>query len=277
MPQIEAGSSLAARPADTDPGVHKEGVAKLCLELALALPGTYWAGLGQHQAGLEPGAFASTSSKVHELWAKVVRYLEAELRKPRDAHVAIEAGTRVEARWAGRKAWFPATVTLVHGDEEAFDLKYDSTFARSNAGKANKKAAKSDGRAASAGFSSRLLDNGEVERLVPRQLVRTFPETPRTPREDGLLRVTAHLRRVLRLGTERPVELAHHRRHYMPPVQEVMKASELPEALRRGGGAVLWQKQKLVPVQGLMDVNRTKSLVYRGKYGWPDRDDSFGR
>ena len=100
-------------------------------------------------------------------------------------------------------------------------------------------------------------------------------QTPRTPREDELLRVTAHLKKVLRLGTERPVELLHHRRHYLPPVAAL--APPVAAAMPPSGGAVLWRQQAPVAHRGLFDVNRSDGLVYGGAYGWPNRDDSYGR
>ena len=130
--------------------------------------------------------------------------------------------------------------------------------------------------------SSSVLDNGEVEYRVPLALLRLAePIPPSTPREDTLLRMVAHLQRLLRLGTERPCELLHHREHYLPPVASVLARdpdsgqTALPQIAPGSGGAVLWARRKPVPVRGLFDVNRTDSFVYRGKYGWPSTDDSF--
>ena len=247
------------------------GVAQAVLEVCLCLPTTYWAGLAQHQASLSPSMFEVQSLAAHRLWRKVMVYLEAELSKPRDDSVKIVAGMRLEARFAGRKAYFGATVLRVHEDNKHLDLKYDSSFARA-------KAARSQGQGGGGGggdkvpaFTSSLLDDGEIEKGVPLSLTRLYPKTPRTPREDHLLRVVSHLRKVLRLGTERAVELAHHRRHFLPKLDDHIVPRIAP-----GEGATLWMAQKPCAVRGLYDINRADSFVHGGRYGWPPTDDSFG-
>jgi hypothetical protein len=211
--------------------------------------------------------FEENSEQVLFLWQRLLRYLEGELKHREAEAVVIEVGTRLEARFAGRQAYFPATVLKVHGSGTFFDLKYDSTYSQTT------RSSKGDGGVLNrreAGFSSSLLDNGEHELRVPFALLRTYPEPPRTPREDGLLRVIARLQWTLRLGIERPVELAHYRRHYMPPIAPCITPTFEP-----GSTAVYWAKQEIVPVRGLFDVNRTDSLVFMGKYGEPDTNDGI--
>jgi hypothetical protein len=279
MKNIEAGSSNT-RPTETDASVDVVGCARLVLEIAVALPTHYWAGLGQHQACLNDNLFDPASEPAHSLWRKTLAYLEAELTKPRSTERIIEVGTRLEAQFGGRRAFFPATVIHVHEGGNFFDLKYDSTFAQSNKAAGANKGGTGVGRSGGgggggggvnnsvkdAGFSSSVLDNGEIERRVPLSLIRRFPETPRSPREDELMRVINHLKRILRLGIERPVELMHHRRHYMPSI----KPTYVPE-MPPGTSAVLWMKEQPVRVRGLFDVNRTDSLLFNGEFGWPDR------
>ena len=300
MSETKAGCTIHGAPPDTDEAVNRVALARVVLEVCLALPAVYWSSLGQHQACLGPSLFDAASRKAHRLWCEVLYYLERELHKPRDDSVKIVPGMRLEARFAGRRAFFAATVLAVHpasaaaGEkEESYDLKYDSSFQRAAAAKARANGATGDvtalslnlaggGGAGSPGgggsrgggtFQSSLLDDGEVERRVPWSLVRLFPEPPVTAREDHLLRVSAHLKRVLRLGTERPVELGHFRPHYMPPLAPHV----MPDPIVPGsGGASMWLARKPAAVRGLYDVNRTQSFVFRGKYGWPRTDDSMG-
>jgi hypothetical protein len=275
MANVEIGSSLAKKAAETDESVDKVGVARILLELAIGLPTTYWATLAQHQACLSTDSFSLSSSRMHKLWRLLLEFVDFELKKPRDNTPKVVVGTRVEARFKGRKAYFPATVIYVHPGATFVDLKYDSTFARSNSKAASKQRSAGSGTAAGSSssssskdlsFSSSVLDDGETEYCVSMDLCNIFPESPRTPREDSLLRVVAHLQRLLRLGTERPVELQHHRRHFLPPVPPPA-SSMIPN----GQTAVLWRKSMPVAVRGLFDVNRDNSLVFGGKYGPTDR------
>ena len=301
MATIEAGSTNIPREgATTDAAVDKLDASRVLLELATALPVPYWAGLAQHSQNLDShNLFAATSRRAQYLWGQLLKYVEAEMKLPRPLEPTLFVGTRVEAQFAGRRAFFGATVLKVHppkpgdaheGPEGAyFDLKYDSTFKQT----ASAKPTSSTQRSGSGGqggqrsqnnssSSSSVLDNGEVECRVPLALLRLEePIPPSTPREDALLRMVAHLQRLLRLGTERPCELLHHREHYLPPVASVLARdpdsgqTALPQIAPGSGGAVMWARRKPVPVRGLFDVNRTDSLVYRGKYGWPSTDDSF--
>jgi hypothetical protein len=320
MATIAAGSSNGARDgAPTDAAVDKVGASRALLELATALPAAYWAGLAQHLHNLDAhNLFAVTSRRAHHLWGQLLAFAAAELQLPRPLEPKLFVGTRVEAQFAGRRAYFGATVLRVHpprpgdahdGPEGAyFDLKYDSTFKQAAEPKPAPKATP-DSRGASGGgaggganssrgfsgarapagassnkaSSSSVLDNGEVEFRVPLALLRAeAPSPPATPREDALLRVVAHLQRLLRLGTERPCELLHHRAHYLPPVAAGPLAPDpdtgrtsLPSIAPMSGGAVLWARRKPVAVRGLFDVNRTDGLLYRGKYGWPSTDDAY--
>lgn len=271
MSEIDAKSTLAARPTTTDAAVDKLGLARVVLELAMALPTTYWAGLSQHQHCLTQGMLDVAGHKAHALWGELLDFVEQELAEAEPEVDVIGVGRRLEARFAGRSAYFPATVLRVHPGGKAFDLKYDSSYARAHARRSRQKSLTTtqaeEGEKEEA-FVSQLLDDGETELGVPLALVRTFPEPPRTPREAGLKRVALHLRALLRLSVERPVLLLHHREHFLPPLVPPPPA-EIPSGMT----SVLWMKEEIAPIRGLYDVNRNDGLLFRGKYGVPDVDD----
>lgn len=70
------------------------------------------------------------ASKAHSTWRRVLKALSQHLDLPRDRPIHWEIDMRIEARFAGRKKYYPGKVLAVHKGEEGqtlLDLKYDST------------------------------------------------------------------------------------------------------------------------------------------------------
>ena len=138
------------------------------------------------------------------------------------------------------------------------DLKYLPSYLQKTAGKNTGRR-----RAAATEFSS-VLDDGEIERGVSADLVRLYPETPRTPREDVHQRLVNHLQKVLRISAERPVALQHHRRFFLPKLPSTrppIRASSV-----KGAKALLWMGCERPPTLGLYDLGKVDGPLYEGRY-----------
>jgi len=206
---------------------------------------------------LEPAAFfnaTASSSRAHTIWLEVLGFLSHELQKPVVRERKISIGMELDARFQGRKAYFAARVTGLHADGTV-DLKYLPSFLQKKSGEGQQR--QSSKKLGDAGFAS-VLDDGEIERHVRRDLLRLYPETPRTPREDVLQRLVNHLQYVLRITDERPVEVQHFRRQYLPKVAVNLPARRMPA----DATALLWMGCAPPPRLGLYDANRIDGLLY---------------
>ena len=161
---------------------------EIAARLALSLPSITMT-LSQHHR-----PYLASSSRARATWLKILGFLQRELEKPVERVPTIEVGMELEARFKGRMAFFAADVIAVNADG-TLDLKYLPSYLQKTAGKNTGRR-----RAAATEFSS-VLDDGEIERGVSADLVRLYPETPRTPREDAPAprepppKGAAHLRR----------------------------------------------------------------------------------
>jgi hypothetical protein len=269
MDTIKVGSTLAERTTETSSMINIVPCVEILLRLAMALPHHYWQGISQHSSSLEKVLFHTPASgRARQLWISIFHFLSAELKKVPAEKTGIHSGMYVEARYGGRKAFYPARVVGVNPIARRVDLKYLPSFISKKLMDVPLHQKKKNALSIDLSQIPDALDDGSLEKDVPIELLRFYPETPRTPRQNQLQRLVNLLQRFLRVSEERVVEIQHFRRDYLPP--RLSHLPPLPSRYKAGDNndvkAFFWMGCEAKPKMGLYDADRLDGPLYNGKF-----------